>query len=691
MSLSVWNLARKFAEHGHRVSIVTPAHGRLHYLKDRYGVEELDYHLKYEMPLLLDRKIWTKFPPTVNIPLTTRAHHMSLDGVDIYFLSNDYLDLLSDRFYPSKASEGADLSFFKPLIFQIDGVQFIERVFSAERVIVQAYEPLYHYLLALAFKDSPDRLVVSTVASNMPINQKVYRPQVDELLNLLSVDADLDVFSDEQVDSPLMDVMRLYMPTVHLNYEYSSDYVSVFCMVATSCNLINFLSEGQKDFYSTFKDTPFQALFNTLTVSRVVKDNAYKQFVGGCAVSDEWLQRDPSTVDRVRVLNSLGLNPHLPTFYHSARYSVHHKGQVELMQAIDTVLASDRNVNFVVRCLLRAGSSNSHSIGNEYFQEVAECYPQNVFLDWQMVDEDTLFEQAASADFCIFPSKFELDTFLIAQGEAMACGAVPVATAQQGTRHYGHHRDVRFAEATGFSVNRSFTENDPLLVEDLVTRIREALDMFRNDPAEYAKLSANSRSVARGFTWKWAAERHLEMFDVIDCGDTPRLSDDDALRYGWFELLSEKPWTEDRDRIARAAAEHGDLATYSQCAVVDELAIEGMFKAAYTRGYFETCERLATEVTRDDLVATIQSRCRIEQSDDHWSVMYRFPAARRIDLFLPLAASPSDSHRLYERHMLAKQDDAFRATFPGSAPSGHLSFLLTLASGGFAWDKDTMS
>ncbi|CAG6394652.1 glycogen/starch synthase [Streptomyces cocklensis] len=691
MSLSAWNTAREFAAHGHRVSIVTPAHGRIGYLREKFHLEEVEYSLTYDMPLLLDREVWPGFPAALTVPLTTRAHRMTLDGVDIYFLSNDYLDLLSDRFYPPKTSEGHELSYFKPLVFQIDGIRFIETMFGGEQIVVQAYEPLYHYLLALAFRDSPHTRVVSTVASNMPINQKVYRPQVQTLLDLLSVAADLDAFADREAGTGL-DVVRGHIPSTHLHSEYGPDYVGVFSMVVTSCDLVNFLSEGQKDFYSTFRDTPFEDLFRTLTVSRLLRENAHKFFVGGCAISDAWLGRDPGAVDRNKVLTSLGLDPELPTFYHSSRYSVHHKGQVEMMRAIDRVLASDRGVNFVVRCLLRAGASGSQAAGNTYFQEVAERYPGNVFLDWRMVDEDTLFDQASSADFCLFPSKFELDTFLIAQGEAMACGAVPIATAQEGTRHFGHHRDTASPEATGFPLDRSFREDDPLLADDLVSRIRQAAAMFREDAPAYERLSANARRVARGFTWERAARRHLEMFALIDGGGVPELSDDDALRYGWFDRLSEKAWSEDRERVSRAAITHGDLAAYRRCGDVDDAAVSSMFRAAYNRGRFETCHRLAAGSSREDLMSVLRERCRLEQHDGRWSVDYHFPDARRVDVFLPAAPDAAAADSARQPHTLARRGASFTGAFPGAAPAGTLHFLLTLSSGRFVWDrKETAS
>src|SRR6266536_2579792 len=85
-SVYLWNLARGIADQGHRVSIVTPAHGRLDDLRAIDGLTELDYADSYELPLTLDQRTWSGFPEQVRIPLTTRAYRLTLSGVDLYFL-----------------------------------------------------------------------------------------------------------------------------------------------------------------------------------------------------------------------------------------------------------------------------------------------------------------------------------------------------------------------------------------------------------------------------------------------------------------------------------------------------------------------------------------------------------------------------------------------------------------------------
>ncbi len=126
-----------------------------------------------------------------------------------------------------------------------------------------------------------------------------------------------------------------------------------------------------------------------------------------------------------------------------------------------------------------------------------------------MAGEDVLHQEAVAADFCLFPSKFELDSFLIAQGQLMACGAVPIGTAQAVTTHYRHHLPREHPDATGFAVPRSFAEDDPLLTSALTERILEAARIHREDPAEYRRLSDNARALARRFTWRKAATTRL--------------------------------------------------------------------------------------------------------------------------------------------------------------------------------------
>ncbi|MFF1797094.1 glycosyltransferase, partial [Kitasatospora sp. NPDC058263] len=288
-SVYLWNLSKALADRGHRVSIVTPAHGRLDDLRRLHDLETLDYRDEYELPLVLDPQTWgERFPAEVRIPLTTTAHLLRLDGVDLYFLSNRLLDELPDRFYPPYQSKGHDLVFFKPLAYQVDSIRFVRERFAEEKAVLHAHEPYYHYLMPAAFRHDPDKLVVGTVQSNMPITKKVYRPKVERLLEFLGAGVELPA---EDAGHPLTEheqVMSGYQQLTHLHYEYGPGHVRVYDLVADHADLVDFLSPGHLEFYTDFADTPFQQLFTRLPIHDTVRRNAHKSFVGGCAVGDTW-------------------------------------------------------------------------------------------------------------------------------------------------------------------------------------------------------------------------------------------------------------------------------------------------------------------------------------------------------------------------------------------------------------------
>ncbi|WP_230196100.1 glycosyltransferase [Streptomyces coriariae] len=666
-SVYLWNLSRAFAARGHRVSIVTPAHGRLDDLRGRYEVEDLDYADEYVLPLVLDPDVWQGFPAEVRLPLRTTAHRIRLDGVDLYFLSNDYLDRLPDTFYPPYSAKGQDLVFFKPLVFQADSVRFLRHWFGEEKALVHAHEPYYHYLLPAALRADPLKLVVSTVQSNMPIAKKVYAPEVRRLLDLLGATADLP--PDGPPAGPELEAVRQYQQLTHLHYEYPPDHVALYQLILENADLIDFLSPGQLDFYASFRDTPFEALFAHLPLARAVRENAHKMFVGGCAISDQWLAWDPREVDRAKVLGGLGLDPALPTFFHNARYALHHKGQLELMRAVDRVLSDGLAANFVVRCISGA------PLDDPYFREVARRHPGRLHLESDRVDERRVFEYAASADFCLFPSKFEMDTFLIAQGEAMVCGAVPIATAQEGMAHFLHARPE--PDSTGLAVNRSFAEDDPLLTAALAARIHEAVALRTEDPVRYQLLSARAEAVARRFTWEHCAELHLAAFSRLWRGEPAEPTAERALRHGWFDLLK------DDEITAEAALVHGDLAAYARHAPVDASVARRFFGTAWERADFTTCERVLDRfpdaVTAEE-ARRLRGRCSVT---DEGKLVYRLPHAERVELVTP-APRETAVRALPEVRELRRTGPG---EFEGPPPAAKARLLLTLVSGRVTWDE----
>ncbi|MGV9699861.1 HAD-IIB family hydrolase [Streptomyces sp. NPDC003470] len=724
LSPLVWNLSREYAARGHRVSLVTPAHGHLRALRERFDVRELDYRDEHTVPLVLDPKTWPGRPAETGLALDTRAHLLRLDGVDVYLLSDAFLDLLPDRLYPPPASEGRDLAYLKPLVFQVGGLRFVQRHLADGPTVVHGFEPYYHYLLPAVLAGDDRYRTVSTVAANAPVTQKVYRPQVERLLELFGVRGpDLDALDGPPPaeDSPLAAMARALAGT-RMHAEYGPDHVGVFPLIADRADLVDFVSPGQRDHYVTWQDTPLEALFQSLPVARRLRERPDRLLAGGCGIADSWLARDPQAVDRAAVRRSLGLTGTGPVFYHAARYAVHHKGQLELMRAVEEVLAADPEVGFVIRCSTGGGGDAPAAVANAAFQRLADRFPGQLHLEWRLADEDTLFEQAASADFCVYPSKFELDGFLIAQAEAMACGAVPIATAQRVTSHFGHGRPLDDPDATGFSVPGSFRDDDPGLARALAERIREAVTVFRTAPDTYTRLSGNARRLGRSFTWARSADLRLAAYERLLRGERARPPAGELVERGWLEALPSAAHAEHRELITRAATERGDATALTRAlgCGVDDLGAddwERLFASADRRGDFARCAELARRAGLPDLWARQADRFRLAAAPDGtWRVRYAHAEAERVELVVeaPAAATPrpepvrtmpsaprppleSVTEALASDEPdpapggallrpLAGGDGVFTATLDGPPVGGHAVAMVTLRSGRVVWD-----
>ncbi|MFJ8004003.1 glycosyltransferase [Streptomyces fagopyri] len=678
----VWNAAVGLAERGHTVSIVTPAHGHGRYLRERYGARRTDFTDEFQMPLALDPRVWRGFSPRVDVPLRTSALHMRHQGVDLYFLSNTYLDMLHRTFVPDAAAEGRDFSFFKELVFQVAGVRFIRKVLKTAD-LVQAYEPHQHYLLPVALRAAPGTPVVSTVATNRPLNEKVHRPQVEQLLAFLGAAVDFDAYADPpERTGALHEVLRRYLPSTLLDPAGRHGDVAYHSLVFEYAAAVDFLTQGQSDHVATFIDTPFEERFRELMVSQVLRRNADKAFVGGCAVSESWLSRELTNGHRRDFLASLGLDPTRPTFYHSARYAPPHKGQLELFRALRQVLDEGLEVNFLIRCAL-PGTMTPHELP-PHVRDLAEQYKDRVRVDWDMVDEATLFAYAAAADFCVFPSKFEMDTFLIAQGEAMACGAVPIATDQSGTRHFGHVFDLtEQPEATGFALARSFRLDDDLLRDQLAKRIREADRLFRHDTDAYARLSARARRTARHLTWDASTRLREERFRRVLAGAGVVADPRTRIRQGRYDGLDDATWTAHRELIALSAAAQGRaLECARACAGRPDLA-EAAFRTAYRAARFRVCEALLDVVGHTGGAPQVRDRLRVRYRSGSAEVVYRFPYAERVELFVPGADGPAEGFG----KPLTREGDDFRGSAAGLLDDHPVVLLITLPRGRFVWDE----
>ncbi|MFI0163484.1 NUDIX domain-containing protein [Streptomyces sp. NPDC017095] len=517
-SVYLWNLARQFRDQGHRVGAVTPAHGLLPLLREQYEVVDLDWRTDDEIPVRLDPAEWPDHPDTVRLPVSVRAHRMTVDGIDIVLLSGGVLDTHPDSFYPPAGLRGHDLTALKTLVFQVAAARYVRQRVPAGAV-VHLHEPVHHYLLPGLLAGHGFH-VVSTVQTNLAVNTKVYGPEVRAVLRHERADASVaDGLADPPLDGHLERAMRAYLPRTLLYADSPErpghDYLPVLGLVSRSVAALDFLSDGQLAHALTQAGTPFEQLFQRLAVRRELRARTDLMTVGGCAIGDEWLDVPRSEERRKRTLDALGLDPALPTLYHNARYSVQHKGQKELFRGVRRLLDEGHRANVLLHCL------SPRPPHDEDLTALERDHPGLVRVRTGPMGTPELMDWAASSDFCVFPSKFEMDTFLMAMGEAMAAGCVPVATAQQGMRHFGHTEDLDAPGATGLALPRSFRVDDEALTQAVHDGVLRMLTLWHEDPGRIAALRANAVATGRGFTWKAAADRFLAVFAACAEGRRP--------------------------------------------------------------------------------------------------------------------------------------------------------------------------
>jgi glycosyltransferase involved in cell wall biosynthesis len=350
-------------------------------------------------------------------------------------------------------------------------------------------------------------VTVSTVQTNMPVNAKVYGPEVRTTLSYLGGDP---AVTEELTDPPLPPEVREFLPAALLYDDYPArpghDYISLLGLVARSAHALDFLSSGQLEHALTQADSPFEQVFERFAARRELLARRDRLVVGGCAIGDEWLDLRRSDDQRKQALTALGLDPALPAVYHNARYTVQHKGQQEMFRALLRLLDEGERFNALLHCLAPRPPADPG------IDALTRRYPDFIRIRTGPMTQQELIGWATASDLCLFPSKFEMDTFLMAMGEAMAAGAVPIATAQRGMQHFGHAFDLDDPAATGLALPRSFRIDDPVLTEAICTGLRQMLGIVRNDPARIETLRDKAIAVARQFTWQRTADRFLDIF-----------------------------------------------------------------------------------------------------------------------------------------------------------------------------------
>jgi len=520
-SVYLWNLCGRFRAAGHQVTGLTAAHGLLPSLRESHEVTTLPWQLSADLPVRLDPEVWPGFPDQVSISVSATAHRMRIDGVDVIMLAGGLLDEYTDTFYPPRELLGCDLSFLKPLVFQMVAARFLADT-AAAGTVVHLHEPCYHYLIPAALHGR-GLVTVSTVQTNLPVNAKVYGPEVRTLLSYAGADPSVaDGLADPPLDSPVHRAMRSNLAATLLYNEYPErpghDYVSVLGLVVRRVHALDFLSHGQLEHALTQAGTPFERLFAHLTVRRELHARSRRLVVGGCAIGAEWLDVRRSGQRREQTLTALGLDPAVATIYHNARYSPQHKGQRDMFRALLRLLGDGERCNLLLHCLA------PHPPQDPDLDALAGGHPDLVRARTGSMTQAELVEWAAASDLCLFPSKFEMDTFLMAMGEAMASGAVPIATAQRGMAHFCHSFDLDDPAATGLALPRSFLIDDPAFIDAICAGVRRMLELVRTEPDRIETLRARAVATARRFTWERAASRFLTIFSAC-AGDTLQVPD----------------------------------------------------------------------------------------------------------------------------------------------------------------------
>ncbi|HTZ42839.1 MAG TPA: hypothetical protein VMB79_03185 [Jatrophihabitans sp.] len=683
ISVYLWNLCRQFRSLGHQVSALTAAHGLLPVLRERYEVHDLDWSPELAIPVPLDPQVWPEHGPHQVIEFRPTAHRIRVAGVDIVLLAGGLLDAYPNTFYPPYEAKGRDLAFLKPLVFQVCASRFLidQRLTGST---LHLHEPFYHYLMPAVLAEH-GMTVVSTVQANMPVNKKVYGPEVRALLAYLGADpAVAGGLQDPPLDAPLHRVMRAYLPRTSLYNDYPErpghDYLPILGLTSRAAAAVDFLSPGQLRHVITQRDTPFEQLYTELAVSRELRARPERLTVGGCAIGDRWRTVEQDYRPRERVLAGLGLDPALFTVYHNARYAIGHKGQRELFTALLRLLDGGAELNVLLHCL------NSGNVEDEDLLALAKRFPGQVRVSTEPMPEAELIDWACAADACLYPSKYEMDTFLMAMGEAMSCGAVPIATAQLGMLHFEQRTDLADPAATGKALPRSFRADDPLLVAALVEAIEEVRAVWSGDPERWAELRRRSRAVAREFSWERAARRLAEVFEAAASGRLPLPEPAQLIRLGRADLIGDEQARALDDATLAEAGARGELDLVRRARPGREPDLDGMLALARDRGDVGALARIVAATGSLTGRALLDRRGSASWGDGGLRVDWGLVTAARIEACWLTAAG-----ELRLEPLTAWSARCFTATIPADrfgapAPDG-IALLITLPDGRSVWDE----
>ena len=199
--------------------------------------------------------------------------------------------------------------------------------------------------------------------------------------------------------------------------------------------------------------------------------------------------------DKEQLQKQLNLNvdPKVPIIAIVSRL-VSHKGLDLVCRVFDQIM--DLNCQFVV---LGSGDWNYE----QFFEQKLSWYPGRMAL-YRGYNEPLAMAIYAGADLLLMPSKSE--PCGLAQMIAMRYGTLPIVRETGGLKDTVHPYESWCGAGNGFTF-ADYNSGDMLYV------IRQAVDLYYNNPAAFYKLQ--HAGMTEDFSWTRSAEAYTEIYRSI--------------------------------------------------------------------------------------------------------------------------------------------------------------------------------
>ena len=495
----VWNLAHSIAANREDSALLIPSHGELELFIQDWGFENIWEMTVPTLELPLEPDIWPT-PSNLCISGILTLWKGTIQGVEVFVIDHYLLRAYRDSYFPPYETKGKDLGFFKPLVFQILCLHVLlnSGYFSTIEPII-FHEPYYHFLMIhiLALKGYEN--LFSVIHSNMPLEKRFYFPTLQPVGRIFGLELDCDY--PQRTNNPAISFMESILPSTHLHYPQGEGiFIPIMLWPLRDSLRILFLNEGHRQFVIHQSHTPMENLISKLPLHTDLKKIEITSGILGACLNALWLEGNIPKRNNERSTK----------FFHSGRWAPGHKGQFELLEAVQRFVRdnTDSDSSFILHFL--GLDEKTKSLLNEQINNS----PRVVILN-QTLDQKALKQFYQECDFCIFPSKFEMETFFMSIGEAMTQGCIPISTIQIGTQHWW---STLPDSILGLWLTRSFQEHSTQLVDEIIQSIKAASDFHHNNFRELEKIRDTVAEKAKEIGGRNIAQRLIAYIKGHDPG-----------------------------------------------------------------------------------------------------------------------------------------------------------------------------